>query len=88
MLRANREGEEGFDADLLRRVQRHGDRGSLGDEQAERQPDQAAWVGEAEKVIAGRIFLKNSVAFFRLRSLYYIVRGKGFPSETMWEGAE
>ena len=55
--------EKGFDADLLRRVQRHGDRGSLGDEQAERQPDQAAWVGEAEKVIAGRIFLKSWLRF-------------------------
>ena len=50
-------------ADLLRWVQRHGDRGSLGDEQAERQPDQAAWVGEAEKVIAGRIFLKSWLRF-------------------------
>ena len=34
-----------------------------GDEQAERQPDQAAWVGEAEKVIAGRIFLKSWLRF-------------------------
>ena len=63
LLWTNRERKGGFDADLLRWVQRHGDRGSLGDEQAERQPDQAAWVGEAEKVIAGRIFLKSWLRF-------------------------
>ena len=59
----NRDRKGAFDANLLRWVQRHGDRGSLGDEQAERQPDQAARVMEAEKVIAGRIFLKSWLRF-------------------------